>query len=59
VHWATKHCLQARLKGNVHLRRRSLQKEGDKPTHLTMEEWAALNIAEERTYTMAFERYIC
>jgi hypothetical protein len=33
--------------------------EGDKPAHLTTEEWAAFNIAEEHKYTMAFKRYIC
>jgi hypothetical protein len=35
------------------------EEEGDKPAHLTTEEWAVLNVAEEHKYTMAFQRYIC
>jgi hypothetical protein len=35
------------------------EEEGDKPAHLTTDEWAAFNIAEEHKYIMAFERYIC
>jgi hypothetical protein len=53
---ATKHRLQARAKGNVHQRRRSLQK---KRGTITTEEWAAFNIVEEHKYTTTFERYIC
>jgi hypothetical protein len=34
------------------------EEEGDKPAHLTMEEWAAFNIAKEHMYTMMFQRYI-
>jgi len=34
------------------------QDEG-KPNHLTTEEWAAFNIAEEYKYSTTFERYIC
>ena len=29
----------------------------DKPSHLTTEQWAAYQIAEEFTYTTAFDRY--
>jgi hypothetical protein len=35
------------------------QEEGDKPAHLTTEEWAAFNRAEEFKYSTAFKRYIC
>jgi hypothetical protein len=59
VNWATKHRLQAKAKGNVHMRRRSLQKKRGQPAHLTTVEWAVFNIAEEYQYTMTFERYMC
>jgi hypothetical protein len=60
VHLATKHCLQAREKGKCPLTpKKPTEEEKDKPAHLTMEEWAAFNIAEEHKYTTVFERYIC
>jgi hypothetical protein len=35
------------------------EEEGDRPAHLTTEEWVAFNIAEEHKYTTVFKRYIC
>jgi hypothetical protein len=34
------------------------EEEGDKPAHLTKEQWAAFNIAEDFKYSTVFERYI-
>jgi hypothetical protein len=62
LHQATKHRLQVvqrRAKGNVLLRRRSLQKKRGIPLNHTPESWAAFNIANEFPYSTMFERYIC
>jgi uncharacterized Rmd1/YagE family protein len=34
------------------------KEEGDKPAHLTIEQWAAYCIAEEFKYSTVFKRYI-
>ena len=39
--------------------KKPLAQDEDKPAHLTIEEWAAFNIAEEFESSTTFKRYIC
>ena len=39
--------------------KKPLAQDEDKPAHLTIEEWAAFNIAEEFKSSTTFKRYIC